>query len=133
MTPTVMYVTNAIGNGTTSTYTFTLSSGSAPIIGVPVIIVGCTTPGFNGKFVINGGNLTTTFTVLSATNHASEAESATATIDLESFALVPSVLSQAPGIALIPFNSVTILAPYANAGAGNNSTGIGQISPTAQA
>ena len=132
-TPTVMHITNAVGDGTTSTYTFTLSSGPAPIVGVPVIIIGCTTAGFNGDFVINGGNLTTTFTVASSTNHISEVESGTGTSDVETFVLMPSVLSGVGiGIGGTPFNALKLLVAYGNAGPGINNTGIGQVFPTGQ-
>jgi hypothetical protein len=80
----VFTVTSATGDGTTSTYTGTITSGATPLVsGMPIIVAGFVAQvGFNGTNVINGGNLTTTFTALNATN-SSETHAATGTVDPE--------------------------------------------------
>ena len=114
-TPTILAISNAVGNGTTSTYTFGSHTGPAPVLGNPVIITGCTTAGFNGNFTINGGNLTTTITVASSTNHVSEAETATGTTDIEGFNLIPTNLTtDSMGFGLFERWNVDTLFPYGN-------------------
>jgi hypothetical protein len=77
-TASVLAITNAIGNGTTATYTYTLSSGPALRVGMSVVVTGCTTSGFNATVVITALGAGT-FSGLNATNHATESESASGT------------------------------------------------------
>jgi hypothetical protein len=75
-------ITNAVGNGSVSTYTYTNTDGTL-INGQSVVITLCTTAGFNGTFTVQS-IVGSTFTVNSSTNHASEAETATGTVTTNS-------------------------------------------------
>ncbi len=76
---TIFNVASASWNGTTATYTGTITAGTSPLrSGASIIVKGCTTGGLNGTFIINGGNLTTTFTATNATAASSETETALA-------------------------------------------------------
>jgi hypothetical protein len=129
---TVFTITSATGNGTTTTYTGTITSGASPLVsGMPIIVAGFVAqPGFNGTKVINGGNLTTTFTALNATN-ASETHAATATVDLEGPSVYPTdVASNTVGYGYVGRQIVTPLIDLGNYLAGTSSPGQGQIYPT---
>lgn len=78
---TFLSITNAAGNGTVATYTYTLVSGAALRIGMSIVITGCTTAGFNGTFSITALPSGSTFTVNNPTN-VTEAETATGTLAL---------------------------------------------------
>jgi len=87
-------ITSVSGNGTTTTYTGSITSGTSPLIsGTPIFVSGCTTAGFNGGFVINGGNLTTTITVANSTNHSESESGATAVYNPEVNQVQPSDMS----------------------------------------
>jgi hypothetical protein len=108
----VFTITQASGNGTTSTYTGSITSGVTPLlVGTPIVVVGCTTAGFNGTRVINGGNLTTTFTALSSENHIAEAETATGTYDPEGVQSYPTADTTSSPLG---FGVGSKLAPYVN-------------------
>jgi hypothetical protein len=89
----IFAITQAVVTGTnlitysgavTSGITFgTQTNGSPLLVGMPMIVRGCTTTAFNGTFVITGGNLTTTFTATISHANATEAETATGTCDPE--------------------------------------------------
>lgn len=128
----VFTITSAVGNGTTTTYTGTITSGASPlVIGTPIIVAGFVAqPGFNGTKVINGGNLTTTFTALNATN-ASETHAATATFDPEGVSVYPTAASQDPlGYGVLTRSGEGLNVPFGNARDTTNISGLGQIYPT---
>jgi len=128
----VFTITSATGNGTTTTYTGSITSGASPlIVGMPVIIAGFVAqPGFNGTKIISGGNLTTNFTALNVTN-ASETHAATATIDPESLAVYPTdVCSNTVGYGAVGRQVLAPSIPLGNYLAGTASPGQGQIYPT---
>ena len=107
--------TQAAGNGTTTTYTGTITSGASPLVsGMPIIVTGFVThTGFNGTFIINGGNLTTTFTAANATN-ATDVHAATATVDPEANAVQPGAICNPIGYGYTPRDAYPILLPYGN-------------------
>jgi hypothetical protein len=127
----VFTITSATGNGTTTTYTGTITSGATPLkVGMPIIVVGFVAqPGFNGTKLINGGNLTTTFTALNATN-ASETHAATGTVDPEGVPVYPTdETTNALGYGVSTRSGETFNVPLGNA-QGVNLSGLGQIYPT---
>lgn len=88
-TQSVFGITNAVLTTNVITYTGTITSGTTPlVVGMPIIVAGCTTAAFNGNFKITGGDLTTTCTVaLTHANIGSEVESgATGTVNPEGLA-----------------------------------------------
>ena len=112
---TIFTCTSVTGNGTTATYTGSITSGATPLIsGTPIIVAGFVAQtGFNGNFRINGGNLTTTFTALNATN-ASETHTATATYDPEGIQVVPTTVAGGLGYGYQKRLFYPILDPYGN-------------------
>lgn len=116
---TVFTITSASGNGTTTTYTGTITSGATPLVsGMPIIVVGFVAQvGFNGTKLINGGNLTTTFTALNATN-ASETHAATGTVDPEGAQSYPTAITTNPlGFGVLTRQNFLLVPygpPYAN-------------------
>ncbi len=111
----IFTITSATGNGTTTTYSGSITSGATPLIsGMPIIVTGFVAQtGFNGTKVINGGNLTTTFTALNATN-ASETHAATGTVDPEGLQSIPSADTTNPlgfGVVRVFYSP---LDPYGN-------------------
>lgn len=128
----VFTITSATGNGTTTTYTGSITSGASPlVVGMPVIVAGFVAqPGFNGNFKISGGNLTTTFTALNATN-ASETHAATATVDPEGVATIPTAGTTNPmGYGVATRTAELFSIPLGNVQGGANVSGQGQIYPT---
>lgn len=131
---TVFTCTSVTGNGTTATYTGTITSGASPLIsGMPIIVVGFVAQvGFNGNFKINGGNLTTTFTALNATN-ASETHAATATVDPEGVGVYPTnIASNTSGYGIFARFLAPLAVPLGNGTTGGNVSGVGQLFPTGQ-
>ncbi len=130
----VFTITSASGNGTTTTYTGTITSGATPLVsGMPIIVAGFVAQtGFNGTKLINGGNLTTTFTALNATN-ASETHAATGTVDPEGAQSVPTAdTTNAAGFGVLTRQGEGSSVPLGNALGGTNISGTGQIYPTGQ-
>lgn len=77
-------ISNAIGNGSTNTYTFTTLDGVI-LPGMSVVITGCTTVGFNGTFTIGSINVGGgTFTTTTGISHATEAETGTGIVTTNS-------------------------------------------------
>lgn len=73
-------ISNAIGNGSTNTYTYTNTYGTLRT-GMSVVITGCTTSGFNGTFIVASINSGAgTFTTTTGISHASEVETGTGLI-----------------------------------------------------
>lgn len=67
----IFNITDANGNGTTVTFTGTLTNGAALRVGMSIQVTGTTSFGTGAApitYIINGGNLTTTFTAASATS-----------------------------------------------------------------
>jgi hypothetical protein len=82
-------ITNAIGNGSSNTYTYTLLDGPDPINGQSILIAGCTTGGFNATLTIATVNTgAKTFTTTTGITHATEAETGTGIV-----ACIPAVIN----------------------------------------
>jgi hypothetical protein len=82
-------ITNALGNGSSNTYTYTLLDGPDPINGQSIAITGCTTAGFNATLTIATVNTgAKTFTTTTGITHASEAETGTGIVQC-----IPAVIS----------------------------------------
>lgn len=77
----VVSITNASGNGSVATYTYSLTSGPALRVGMSIVITGCTTAGFNGTFTIKTLPTGSTFTVTNSTN-VTEAEAGTGNVNV---------------------------------------------------
>lgn len=86
-------ITNAIGNGSTNTYTYTNTDGVLKA-GQSVVITGCTTLGFNGTFTV-GSLGAGTFITTTGITHATEAETATGIVTSNS-------VNSTKGAATIP-------------------------------
>lgn len=117
----VFTITNAdatAGGHTVCTYTGTITSGATPlVVGMPIIVKGCTTANFNGNLIISGGNLTTTFTATIPAQNTNEAESgATGTVDPEGVAVYPTdeTLTGGLGYAYTLRESLPTLDPLGN-------------------
>ena len=115
----VFTITNAdatAGGHTVCTYTGTITAGATPlVVGMPIIVKGCTTANFNGNLVISGGNLTTTFTATIPAQNTTEAESgATGTVDPEGISVSPSAVAGGLGYGYTLREKLPILQPYGN-------------------
>lgn len=80
-TATVVSITNAAGNGTIATFTYTLTSGPALRAGMSIVVTGCTTAGFNATYTILSLPTGSTFTVASTTNVTEAEPPATGTVN----------------------------------------------------
>ncbi len=134
---TVLAISKCVGVTTTGTYTYTVSSGPAPLVGTPIIVTGfVTNPNFNGflrilTLVNTSGVLTFTATIPSTT--ATETISATGTYDPEGPQSYPTADSLNPyGFGVLTRQGEGLSVPLGNAQGGSNISGIGQIYPTGQ-
>jgi len=84
----VMTITAAAQSGSNTTYTYTLVSGFAPVVGQGVTITGMANPGNNGTFVITGiGGSTFTVVNTSGVNATVQSGSSTSFEDLSAYTL----------------------------------------------
>jgi hypothetical protein len=113
---TITHADATAGGHTVCTYTGTITSGASPlVVGMPIIVKGCTTANFNGNLVISGGNLTTTFTATIPAQNTSEAESgASGTVDPEGVSVYPSDIGGGLGYGYTKKLTYPILQPYGN-------------------
>jgi hypothetical protein len=62
--PSVFTIASVVSAAGVATFTGSITEGTTPLVlGGQVFITGCTTSGLNGRYIITGGNLTTTFTI----------------------------------------------------------------------
>lgn len=69
----IVSITNIAGNGTTATFTYSLTNGTPLRVGNSIVVTGATTSGFNATYIIASIPSASTFTALSSTN-TTEAE-----------------------------------------------------------
>ncbi len=95
ITDTVLSVTQAAQSGTTTTYTYTLTSGPAPVAGNLLTILGMADAGNNGTFVLNTAGVGT-FTVTNPNGVNRSGQTGTSTRFLDLSAYVSSVTGLPP-------------------------------------
>ncbi len=99
-------ITNAIGNTSSNTFTYSLLDGPDPINGQSIVVTGCTTAGFNATWTIASVNTgAKTFTTTTGITHATEVETGTGIVTCNRSVIAASGVGTAT-LPPAPSNSV---------------------------